>query len=172
MSFHAAFYTGTRPGMAGVYNRIGRRLGGRYTEGNGRYSHMEFAYSDGMSWSASFEDKGIRGKFIGYSTITAWDFLRLPDQWEQPSREWMQAHEGLGYDWFGQLQFVLGFARTAHPVKRWCSEACIESVAQQLGLGRTPLCSPDEAWDLLRAAGCAYVPFIHGHLQKQERTAP
>ena len=54
MTFSAAFYQGTRPGLPGLYNRLVRWLD------RGEFSHCELVFGDGMSASASFMDHGVR----------------------------------------------------------------------------------------------------------------
>ncbi len=114
----AAFYKGTRPGIDGLYNRLGRFLD------RGPYSHCELQMSDGVSWSSSFMDGGVRGKRIGYSSVGCWDFIEIPSIFtEARARRWFDANAGKGYDVWGNVRFFCGLARDS--TDRWfCSEAC------------------------------------------------
>lgn len=123
MSFRIAFYKGTRPGVAGLYNRLGRLLD------HGPYSHCELIFSDGMSGSASFMDGGVRIKYIGYSSVDCWDFVDLPAQYEADARKWFEQHHGAAYDLMGNVNALLGFV--PHSSDKWF---CSESIAEALGL--------------------------------------
>jgi hypothetical protein len=113
--FRAAFYKGTRPGVAGMYNRAVRW----WTDSP--YSHVELIFSDGMAGSASFADGGVRLKAIEFDP-SRWDFIDLPDHLEAAARAWFEQHTGAGYDLRGNFQFVL--APFGQSLLRWfCSEA-------------------------------------------------
>lgn len=118
----AAFYKGTRPGLAGIYNRLVRW----WTKSP--YSHVELVVSTGRAWSASFEDGGVRSKLIDFDPAK-WDLVDLPTHLEQPALEWFAKHRGAKYDVLGNLQFVL--AAIPHSRKRWF---CSEAVAAALGI--------------------------------------
>jgi hypothetical protein len=114
--FRAAFYKGTRPGLAGLYNRLGRWLD------HGPYSHCEMQFSDGLSGSSSFMDGGVRFKQIGYSSVDNWDFVDLPPHLENMAYCWFLKHNGQGYDVMGNINALLGFV--PHTSSKWfCSEA-------------------------------------------------
>jgi hypothetical protein len=118
-----AFYKGTRPGVAGLYNRLGRYLD------NGPYSHTELVFTDRMSSSSSFMDHGVRTKFIGYSSVGSWDFLPVPDvmgNLEERAIRWFADHDGEAYDVWGNIRFGIGFARESAD-KSFCSEAIMAS---------------------------------------------
>lgn len=123
MSFRIAFYKGTRPGIAGIYNR-GVRLWTR-----GPYSHVELIFSDGIAASASFADGGVRFKSIEFDP-THWDIIDLPAEWEASARAYFEAHEGEKYDLLGNLHFVIGAVADSRD-RKFCSEA----VAGALDLG-------------------------------------
>lgn len=112
----AAFYRGTRPGIAGAYNYVVRA----WTDSD--YSHVEILFSDGMAGSASFADGGVRLKRIEFDP-QRWDFIDLPAHLEPAARAWFEQHAGAGYDLLGNLQFVL--TPFGQSERRWfCSEAC------------------------------------------------
>mgnify|MGYP000656187073 CR=1 FL=1 len=126
-----AFYKGTRPGVAGLYNRLGRFLD------RGPYSHCELLFSDGASASSSFLDGGVRFKAIGYSSENCWDFFELTQVLrsavalqaaESRARGWFVDHMGLPYDVWGNIRFACGFARDS--ADAWF---CSEAVAAALG---------------------------------------
>jgi hypothetical protein len=118
----AAFYKGTRPGLAGVYNRIVRW----WTRSP--YSHVELVMSTGRSWSSSFEDVGVRSKLIDFDPAK-WDVIDLPDHLEPAAEKWFREHRGQGYDLLGNLQFVV--AAIPDIKSRWF---CSEAVAAALGI--------------------------------------
>ena len=122
MTFKAAFYRGTRPGLAGIYNRLVRW----WTRSE--FSHVELVLSTGVAWSASFADGGVRSKRINFDTKD-WMLIDLPPQLEHRAEAWFKAHLGAPYDLLGNLQFVL--APIKHSLRRlFCSEA----VAEALGI--------------------------------------
>lgn len=121
MTFRIAFYQGTRPGVAGLYSRLGRWLD------HGPYSHCELVFSDGMSASASYMDGGVRIKYIGYTSVNCWDFVDLPAQFETDARKWFMAHHGQKYDVMGNINALLGFVPHS-PDKWFCSEAIAASL--------------------------------------------
>lgn len=146
MTLHAAFYTGTQPGLPGLYNRLARYLD------NGPFSHSELVFDDGVSASSSWMDGGVRFKRIGFSS-GQWAFLRLPDAWAHPARQWYQDHEGHPYDLWGQIRFGLGFVQYDSPGAWFCSESNVAALAPQLGMPRPVRYGPNGAYELLVAAG-------------------
>lgn len=117
-----AFYKGTRPGMQGIYNRLVRFVD------NGPYSHCEIIFSDGVSGSASFIDKGVRFKTIEYSPDN-WDFIDLPDYLEPAAREFFNERIGKGYDLMGNLRFIAWMVKESS--KDWyCNEICGAAIGQ------------------------------------------
>lgn len=115
MTFRAAFYKGTRPGLPGIYNRVVRW----WTRS--KYSHMELVFSDGLSASSSFEDGGVRFKQINY-TSGDWDFRELPQWMEAPARRFFEERDGWDYDTWGQLHFIIFRIRGAAR-RLFCSAA-------------------------------------------------
>lgn len=118
--FRAAFYKGTRPGLAGVYNRAVRLID------NGRYSHKELIFSDGLSGSASWMDGGVRLKQIVYDPAK-WDFIDLPPELEDAARQWFIDHEGEPYDLHGNARFLCGIVQESKNGK-FCSEATMAAL--------------------------------------------
>jgi len=118
----AAFYKGTRPGLAGVYNHLVRW----WTRSD--FSHVELVLSSGRAWSASFADGGVRNKLIDFDTKN-WILIDLPPELEQGAEAWFRSHCGAKYDLLGNLQFLL--APIPHSKGRWF---CSEAVAAALGI--------------------------------------
>ena len=116
-----ALYKATHSGMAGVYNRLVRWWD------NGIYSHCELVFSDGISASSSYMDKGVRFKNIVYDPAK-WDFIEVPDRYELAARAWFEAHVGQGYDLIGNARFALGFLDS--PSDKWF---CSDSIFAALG---------------------------------------
>jgi len=117
-----AFYKSTRPGLAGIYNRLVRW----WTKSP--YSHVELVLSSGRSWSSSFEDGGVRWKLIDFDP-EKWDLVDLPAELEAAAEAWFLEHRGQKYDLRGNLQFII--AAVGHSIKRWF---CSEAVAAALGI--------------------------------------
>ena len=115
MTFRAAFYKGTRPGIQGLYNITVRAVT------KGKYSHCEIVFTDGLSASATFLDGGVRFKKIDYNPAH-WDFIELPAYLEADARAWFEAHNGQGYDVLGNIRFL--FWPIPEEKQCWfCSEA-------------------------------------------------
>lgn len=119
-----ALFKGIRPGIEGLYNRLGRFLD------RGPYSHCEVVFSNGISASSSFIDHGVRFKGIGYSSVGNWDFLPVPDPsglLESFAWSWFCRHVGQPYDVMGNLRFATNFA--SHSEACWfCSEASMAAL--------------------------------------------
>ena len=122
MQFKVAFYKGTRPGLAGLANRIGRWLD------HGPYSHAELIFHNGMSGSASVADHGVRIKYIGYSSNN-WDFVNLPNRLHDNAYQWFINHRNIQYDMLGNINAAFGFISQSED--KWF---CSESIAAALGL--------------------------------------
>jgi hypothetical protein len=120
MKFCAAFYKATRPGIAGLYNRLVRWWD------NGKYSHCELVFSDGCAASASFLDGGVRFKKIDFNP-QRWDFIDLPVGQEAVARKWFTDHKGEKYDLIGNLRFALDFLPD-NKNKWFCSEALADAL--------------------------------------------
>lgn len=118
----AAFYCGTRPGIAGIYNRLVRW----WTKSE--FSHVELVTSAGGAWSASFADGGVRHKVIDFDPKN-WVLVDLPPALEPAAVAWFDAHRGARYDLLGNLQFVI--SPFPHSRERWF---CSEAVAAALGI--------------------------------------
>lgn len=95
----AAFYKGTRPGIAGLYNRLVRGWC------RSPYSHCELIFADGMAASSSYADGGVRFKAIDFS-VDRWDFIDLPGADEAAARAWFIGQVGRPYDLLGNLGFL------------------------------------------------------------------
>lgn len=122
MTLRAAFYKGTRPGLAGLYNRLVRW----WTRSP--YSHVELVFSTGHAASASFEDGGVRFKVIDFDPAR-WDFVHLPGHLEAGAFAWFEQHRGNQYDLIGNLHFIASPVK--HDKNKWF---CSEAVAAALGL--------------------------------------
>lgn len=134
----AAFYKATRPGLAGLYNRIVRW----WT--SGPYSHVELIFSDGIAASASFLDGGVRFKQIEFDT-DHWDFIDIPDNLEPAARQWFEANEGNPYDLLGNFGFLW------RPIRgRDGAYFCSEALMAALGLHEPWRYDPCAAYDALK----------------------
>lgn len=130
----AAFYKGTRPGIAGLYNRLVRWWR------KGPYSHVELVFSDGISASSSFEDGGVRFKQIDFDPDN-WDLIELPGYDEPAARAWFEQHEGEPYDVLGNIGFLW------RPISgmRWM-QFCSEAFLSALGFHDTWRFCPNDAF--------------------------
>jgi hypothetical protein len=122
MTFRAAFYKGTRPGLSGIYNR-GVRAWTRSS-----YSHAELVFPSGWSASSSYMDGGVRLKMIDFDPAL-WDFVDVPPAFEKAAFQWFLDHRGAKYDLLGDLHFVI--APVEGGKDKWF---CSESIAAALGL--------------------------------------
>lgn len=137
----AAFYKGTRPGLAGMYNRLVRW----WTRSP--YSHVELVFSTGMAASSSFEDGGVRFKRIEFDP-ERWDFTTLPPHMETAAITWFEQHLGQSYDLVGNLHFIVS------PVpQRKGKWFCSEAVAAALGVAAPWRYSPATLFSTLLAMG-------------------
>ena len=116
----AAFYKATRPGLQGIYSRAVRAID------RGPYSHCELVFSDGLSASASYIDKGVRMKRIDYDP-EHWDIVDLAGFDEQAARGWFEDRLGEGYDLWGNLRFIFGWVHDDDG-KWFCSEALMAAL--------------------------------------------
>ncbi len=143
MTFQAAFYKGTHPGMAGVYNRAVRL----WT--SSRYSHVELCFSDGFCASSSFVDGGVRFKTIDLNP-DLWDLVPLPADLEAHARQWFLDHNGAAYDLFGNVHFLV--APVSGGSGNWF---CSEAIAESLGIA--------ESWRYDPATLYSCLGFISNH---------
>lgn len=108
-----AFYLGTRPGLAGLFNRVVRLKEG------GPASHVEIVLEahNGISWcgSASFEDGGVRCKEIRL-TAPRWQVIDIGNALAPPTavQDWFARHDGAPYDVLGLGGHLL-FNFDGHP---------------------------------------------------------
>lgn len=101
------------------------------------HTHVEIEFSDGMSFSSSLRDKGVRLKRIDYHkhperwTAVEW---RVPESWERAwrIRAEVLAAMKLKYD----VRGILGFAVTGHhnPAAFFCSEAVFGIVVAEVAV--------------------------------------
>jgi hypothetical protein len=80
-----ASYTGTRPGLAGLFNRAVRAW--LWIP----YSHSELVFSDGQCFSCSWLDGGARFKAIQLRP-EHWHIIDVPSDYQEAiTRQWAQA---------------------------------------------------------------------------------
>lgn len=89
------------------------------------YSHCELVI-DGICWSASARDGGVRRKVIDLKS-GRWDVVPIHGD-RVGALAWFTAHEGEAYDWAGVFRFALPWLPNSDT--RWyCSEACAAAIA-------------------------------------------
>lgn len=95
------------------------------------YSHSEIVFSDGMWFSASYRDDGVRFKKIEPKDGN-WDYVTL-DADESAVRSWCQRQHG-GYDFVAIMLLVAKVPMIRPDRKRWfCSEICTAAL-RKVGL--------------------------------------
>ena len=101
----------------------------------GPYSHAELVFSDGMWFSSSPNENGVRYKpSLPGSIDYQWVFLNLPVNAEDEAklRAWCDGEVGCGYDWREVFRFA--FPWFSCDDSRWfCSEICLAGL-HELGL--------------------------------------
>jgi len=102
-----------------------------------RYSHVEMVDTNGVCWSSSEVDGGVRGKFIDLNSGN-WEVIDIP--WAKVgSIDFIKQRKGLKYDYLGiLLSHVLPLAR--HGKHRWF---CSEIIGAALGFPKPQTLSPD-----------------------------
>lgn len=88
-----------------------------------KYSHAELVI-DGVCWSSSSRDGGVRKKNINLNS-GKWDVFRLTDDLVVKNKAlmWFKLHEGDSYDYRNILRFILPIV--GHDKRKWvCYEAC------------------------------------------------
>lgn len=122
----------------GLWNRAFHSLVCWFTKSE--YSHCELVIN-GMCWSSSNRDGGVRGKRIDLAS-GKWDLYPVKGDGDAAVR-WFLAHDGQKYDWMGLVRFILPiFPKRG---KRWF---CSEAIAAALGFTKPETFTPQ---DLLNA---------------------
>lgn len=119
------------------------------------YSHVELVI-DGMAYSSSARDGGVRAKQLDLTT-GRWDVIDIEmvdPLAESDALEWFIERLGEKYDWAGVLRFVLPFVPQRS--NQWF---CSEAVATALGLDKPWRTSPGDLWDwAVQQPGARVVP--------------
>lgn len=117
----------------------------------GPYSHTEIVFSDGLWFSSSPRDGGVRFKeIIPKEEHWHYHFPGASHEQEHIVRQWCESQISLPYDWLGAVGTVIPFV--PHSNYRWfCSEICIAAFQS---IGFMPYIiphktSPNKLWRLL-----------------------
>jgi hypothetical protein len=102
-----------------------------------RYSHCEL-FIDGICYSASDRDGGVRGKIIDLDS-GKWDVYDIDGDAEYAKQWFLDRINKHRYDYAGVLRFVFPWIKI-DPNKWFCSEACAEA----LKLHRPETYSPED----------------------------
>jgi len=94
-----------------------------------RHSHAELCI-DGVCYSSSAMDKGVRSKVIDI-TSGRWDLYLLQGVDNASALAWFDEHEGQKYDWPGIVSWVIPFVR--QHATRW---VCFEAVGAMLQIAK------------------------------------
>lgn len=118
------------------------------------YSHCEFVFSDGMFFSSSPRDGGVRYKVVPKDK-SKWDFvdIRMDVFDENTLRRWCDSKVGKRYDWVGIfLSQVLPLA-VQDPGRYFCSEILVDALQQVgrlRGIDNPCEVSPQQLYSLLK----------------------
>lgn len=95
----------------------------------GPYSHVELVFSDGVFFSSSPRDDGVRFKKIEPKE-DHWRFypVDVTSQQEQIVRDWCNTKVGLPYDWMGIHAFFIPWVIRQRKEEWFCSEICITAL--------------------------------------------
>ena len=102
----------------------------------GKYSHVEWVFSDGMCFSSSYRDKGTRFKKINLDPAQ-WKMYNVicSRQQELKLRAFCEGHEKVGYDAIGAIFSAIPFLVIQRTSKYFCSELVVNSGNMILGFG-------------------------------------
>ncbi len=112
-----AFYKGKK--------RLFNRLVAWWTQGP--YSHCELVI-DGVCWSSSFMDGGVRNKVIAFDADN-WDLVPLAPSDAADALAWFAARNGQRYDVLGIIGFI--WRALEQDQRKWF---CSEAIAAALGI--------------------------------------
>lgn len=117
---------------------------------NSIYSHCELVV-DGVSYSSSAMDGGVRGKIIDMDP-DKWDFLELP--WVRPESviDYFQLTDDYKYGWGGLVTSQLFNLNRTDKSTTFCSQWCAAAIA----LPNAASYSPKTLYDL-----CVYIGGQH-----------
>lgn len=99
----------------------------------GRYSHCELVFSDGVFFSSSPRDGGVRYKTI-QKDLGKWDFvgIRVDKFDENVLRRWCDSKVGRSYDWLGIALTQALPLGMEDPERYFCSEIIVDAL-QHIG---------------------------------------
>lgn len=104
--------------------RIGARLIHWWT--SSIYSHCELVV-DGVCYSSSIMDKGVRGKVIDIDP-DKWDVIDLPWADAADVLEYFKATDSNSYGWFSMIFSQLFNRNQADSDSQFCSEWCASAI--------------------------------------------
>jgi uncharacterized protein YycO len=119
----------------------------------GPYSHVELIFSNGLWFSSSSLDNGVR--YTVHTNMEDWTIFDINITCEEEVRikQWCDIQVGAEYDFLGIFRYYIPFCQQS-PDKWFCSEICLEAL-QRIGwfqtgpswhMGR----SPNHLYRLLR----------------------
>ena len=94
---------------------------------NSPYSHCELLLSDGLCYSSSHRDGGVRRKYIEM-VPEHWDLIDMPWADELQIKDYWERTKGSGYDWLGVFVGQLFYVNVGTPGLYFCSEWCAAAV--------------------------------------------
>lgn len=116
-----AFYKGRR--SENPHAKLFDVLVTHWPRTRGRFSHAEWVAPDGVCWSSSYRDGGVRSKRIDLHS-GRWVLVTVPATPDELAahRHWCALHQGAQYDWPSLLGFVLPW-RVSVALWWFCTEA-------------------------------------------------
>lgn len=112
----------------------------------GPFSHVELLFSDGVSFSSSQWDGGVRFKKIDYSHKERWSFLDIDGIANESEVKYLANKlRGAKYDWLGIFLYEFLPFNIQNSKKWYCSEIC----AHLLGLTPCQM-SPNKLYKIVK----------------------
>lgn len=84
------------------------------------YSHVELVFKDGLCFTSSSRDGGVRFKNIPLTE--KWFVIEIGSDKEEEIREWCETELGKAYDWLGAIGCGIGMPCLQSDDKWFCSE--------------------------------------------------
>ena len=115
----------------------------------GPYSHCELLFSDGVCFSSSPRDGGVRFKTFEILP-THWDTKEVLTDKEEEIKKWCETQVGKKYDWLGVVGLSLLHMPWVQDKKQWyCSEICIAALDKVGALNLPMEMNPNQLWNRL-----------------------
>ena len=116
---------------------------------HGKFSHCELLFSDGMCFSSSPRDGGVRFKHVNINPAH-WVIIEVPmdPDKEANMRKWCGSQVGMPYDWIGIAALSVSDP-TKEKYKWYCSQICIAALNKVGAINLFPEVSPNQFYNEL-----------------------